>query len=73
MRASLRPFTYDTNGSKGVSFALQNLQKLRDGERIDGRLRPEDEFEAIERWCGRRRRPARLRRVGQPGRTGGER
>jgi hypothetical protein len=48
VRASLRPFTYDTNGSKGVSFGLQNLQKLRDGERIDGRMRPEDEFEAIE-------------------------
>jgi hypothetical protein len=46
--ASLRPFTYDANGSKGVSFALNNLQKLRDGERIDGRLRAEDEFEAIE-------------------------
>jgi hypothetical protein len=49
VRASLRPFTYDTNGSRGVSFALGNLQKLRDGERIDGRVRPEDEFEAIER------------------------
>jgi hypothetical protein len=49
VRASLRPFTYDTNGSKGVSFGLQNLQKLRDGERIDGRMRPEDEFEAVER------------------------
>jgi hypothetical protein len=49
VRASLRPFTYDTNGSKGVSFGLQNLQKLRDGERIDGRMRPEDDFEAIER------------------------
>jgi hypothetical protein len=48
VRASLRPFTYDTNGSKGVSFALNNLQKLRDGERIDGRLRPEDEFQTIE-------------------------
>ena len=49
VRASLRPFTYDTNGSKGVSFGLQNLQKLRDGERIDGRMRPEEEFEAVER------------------------
>ena len=48
VRASLRRFTYDTNGSKGVSFGLQNLQKLRDGDRIDGRMRPEDEFEAIE-------------------------
>ena len=49
VRASLRPFTYNTNGSKGVSFGLQNLQKLRDGERIDGRMRPEEEFEAVER------------------------
>ena len=48
VRASLRPFTYDVNGSRGVSFALQNVQKLRDGERIDGRLRPEDEFDAIQ-------------------------
>jgi hypothetical protein len=48
VHATVRPFSYDTNGSKGVSFALNNLQKLRDGERIDGRLRAEDEFEAIE-------------------------
>ena len=45
---ALRPFSYDINGSRGVSFALQNVQKLRDGERIDGRLRPEDEFDAIQ-------------------------
>jgi hypothetical protein len=50
VRASLRPFTYDTNGSKGVSFALHNVQKLGDGERIDGRLAAEDEFDALE--CG---------------------
>jgi hypothetical protein len=48
VRASLRPFTYDTNGSKGVSFALNNLQKLGDGDRIDGRLAAEDEFDAVE-------------------------
>jgi len=48
VRASVRPFTYDTNGNRGVSFALNNIQKLGDGERLDGRRRAEDEFEALE-------------------------
>jgi Enterobacter phage Enc34, ssDNA-binding protein len=48
VRASLAVFTYDINNSRGVSFGLRNLQKLRGGERIDGRMRPEDEFEALE-------------------------
>jgi hypothetical protein len=30
---------YDTNGNKGVSFGLNNLQKIAEGERIDGRTR----------------------------------
>lgn len=46
VRASLRPFPYDKNGNKGVSFALGNLQKIGDGERLDGRARAQDEFEA---------------------------
>ena len=45
-RASVRAFAYDTQGNKGVSFALNNLQKMGDGERLDGRSRAEDEFEA---------------------------
>lgn len=48
VRASLRAFAYDNKGNKGVSFALNNLQKLRDGKRIDGRRRAEDEFEATQ-------------------------
>jgi hypothetical protein len=47
VRASLRAFAYDTNGNRGVSFGLNNIQKLGDGERIDGRKRAEDEFEAL--------------------------
>jgi hypothetical protein len=47
-RASVRPFTYDVNGSKGVSFGLNNLQKLREGERLDGRMNAADEFDATE-------------------------
>lgn len=47
VRASVRAFTYDTNGNKGVSFALGNIQKLADGERLDSRKRAEDEFDAF--------------------------
>jgi len=46
VRASLAAFAYNRPDSKGVSFALNNLQKLRDGERIDGRVSAENEFEA---------------------------
>lgn len=48
VRASIRAFTYDTNGNRGVSFGLNNLQKLGDGERLDGKRRAEDEFEALD-------------------------
>lgn len=46
VRASVRAFAYDTAGNRGVAFALHNLQWLGEGERIDGRTRAEDEFEA---------------------------
>lgn len=45
-RASVRPFAYDVTGNAGISFALNNIQKLGDGDRLDGRMRAEDEFEA---------------------------
>lgn len=46
VRASLRAYAYDVSGNKGVAFSLGNLQKLADGERLDGRKKAEDEFEA---------------------------
>ena len=46
VRASLRAFAYDTNGNKGVSFALNNIQKLAEGTRLDGRKAATDEFDA---------------------------
>jgi len=46
VKASLRAYAYDTNGNRGISFALNNIQKVADGRRIDGRSRAEDEFEA---------------------------
>ncbi len=48
VRASVRPYAYDTNGNRGVSLALCNIQKLEDGERFDGRKAAQDEFEALE-------------------------
>lgn len=46
VRASLRAYAYDVSGNKGVAFSLGNLQKLADGERLDGRVKAEDEFDA---------------------------
>lgn len=47
-RAELIAFPYDESGNVGVSFALQNVQKLRDGKPFSGRKRAEDVFEAVE-------------------------
>ena len=44
VRASLTAYGYDVSGNKGVTFGLNNIQKLADGERLDNRAAPEDEF-----------------------------
>lgn len=46
VRASVAAFAYDTNGNKGVSFALNNVQKIGEGERLDSRIAAENEFVA---------------------------
>lgn len=48
VRATVRAFAYDTSGNRGVAFALNNVQKLADGDRLDGRRAAEDEFPADE-------------------------
>ena len=48
VRATLFCFAYDKAGNKGISFSLNNLQKLADGPRLDGRLKAEDDFEVLE-------------------------
>lgn len=45
-RASLRAFFYDVSGNKGISFALNNVQKVADGDRLDSRVDAVDEFQA---------------------------
>lgn len=47
-RATIRAFAYDTKGNRGVGFGLQNVQKLRDGDPLGGRTRPEDDFSPTE-------------------------
>lgn len=47
-RAEVIAFAYDTAGNRGVSFSLQNVQKLRDGEKFSGRKDAADVFDAVE-------------------------
>ncbi len=48
VRAQISAFAYDTNGNKGVSFGLDNIQKVREGERLDGRISAKNAFDAVE-------------------------
>lgn len=62
-RVSCRCFTYD-NESKGVSFALVNVQKLGEGERMSGDPDAESDFAAADKGgsSGRGKPAARSRR-----------
>jgi hypothetical protein len=46
VRATLAAYGYDKAGNKGVAFALNNVQKLGEGERLDNRRAAADDFEA---------------------------
>lgn len=49
VRAALSCFTYDYNGKKGVSFGLNNVQFIKDGEAFGGRASdPEDDFDDFD-------------------------
>ena len=48
-RAQVRAFAYDTAGNKGVSFGLQNVQKLRDDDPLgSGRIPANKAFEPVD-------------------------
>ena len=36
---------FNSKGNKGIACDLNNLQKIRDGEPLDGKSRAEDDFE----------------------------
>ncbi len=47
IRASLNVFAYDKAGNRGVAFGLNNVQKIRDGESLGGRTRPDEDFKPL--------------------------
>lgn len=48
-RVSYNPNGYDVSGSKGVNFYLNNVQKVKDGDRLGGqKTTAEEDFEAVE-------------------------
>ena len=49
-RATIQPFYYDTDGNRGISFGLENVQLLRNDEPIGGgsRAKPTDEFAPVD-------------------------
>ena len=47
VRVSLRAFAFDRPDSKGVSFALLNIQKMSDGDRLDNRRTADQDFDPL--------------------------
>jgi hypothetical protein len=48
VRASIAPFAWSNSGKKGVSFGLNHLQLVKEGDRIDGRIPASKAFKPIE-------------------------
>lgn len=47
VNVSLNFYAYNVNGNRGVAAGLNNVQKCRDGEPLDGRVRASDEFQVV--------------------------
>lgn len=47
-RVAISAFPYSNSGNKGVTFFLNHVQKMRDGDHLDGRSKPEDVFDALD-------------------------
>lgn len=43
-KVSINFFPYATAGNRGIGCGLNNIQKIKDGEFLGGRSRPEDDF-----------------------------
>ena len=48
IRASINIYPFNTNGNRGVGAGLGNVQVWEDGEPLNGRVRAEDEFDALD-------------------------
>lgn len=47
-RATINVFAWVRQSKAGISIGLNNLQKLRDGDRLDGRVNAENDFDSME-------------------------
>lgn len=47
-RFSLSFFVFNSNGNRGIAVGLNNLMKVRDGDRLSGRLSAEDDFAGLD-------------------------
>ena len=47
-KISVTFYGYNTNGNRGIAAGLGNIQKLRDGESLGGRVNASEEFESVE-------------------------
>lgn len=45
---SINFYAFNANGNRGVAAGLSNIQFVRDGERLSGRVSAEAEFDALE-------------------------
>lgn len=51
-RATIRAYAYDQAGNRGVAFALENIQKLGDGQAFSGKATAEQDFAAVSDDAG---------------------
>ncbi len=47
-RVALNFYAFNTNGNKGIAVGLGNIQKVKDGEPLGGRSKPEDDFKSLD-------------------------
>ena len=43
-RASISFYAFNSNGNRGIACGLNNLQKVRDGEPLGGKISAENDF-----------------------------
>lgn len=46
-RVSINAFPYSQSGNRGVSFGLNHVQKMADGDFLGGRSNAEDDFDSV--------------------------
>ena len=51
-RATVRAYAYEMKGNSGVSFGLQNIQKVAEGDPLGSRTKAQSDFSAIESGDG---------------------